>query len=336
MVDGVSLYSFNFSPDYVDQRYANKLLSYHPELNPKLYQKGTEITTKIIDHINLVPLAQAEDFGMSAVYLSEVDLEEDLATPTDDMFLIQPKTDTLESLIAKQIKVYQSQTGDTLASIAKQNGISIQTLKSANKLTSDTIKPGWHLVILPTDGVLHKAKANDTLPDLVKKYGSNLDNIIAYNGLGGAEDIEPDQLIIIPGGKLPDAPKPVKKLPRDPSKVKPDGSVKPKYVDNGTGHIFPWGYCTWYVATKVHVPWGGNAKNWLTNAKGYGAVINHTPTVGSIVVTTDNARYGHVAYVEQVEDGKILLSEMNYEKFGRVNSRWLSTSSRTIRGYIYP
>ena len=33
-----------------------------------------------------------------------------------------------------------------------------------------------------------------------------------------------------------------------------------------------------------------------------------------MVVTTDNRRYGHVAYVEQVEATRILVSEMNYEK----------------------
>jgi surface antigen len=331
-----SVFAFNWSDDFVDKSYASKFLSYHPNLNTKLNEKNNTITTKVASHINFVPLAQAEDFGLSSTYLTEVQPEAEPEVSLDEEFLIQPKPDTLASLIAKQIKIYQSQAGDTLASIAKQHGISVQTLKSANQLTTDTLKPGWYLIILPTDGVLHKAKANDTLPDLVKKYGSNLDNIIAYNGLGSAEDIEPDQLIIIPGGKLPEAPKPAKRTPRDNSKVKPEGSVKPTYVDNGTGHIFPWGYCTWYVATRTHVPWGGNAKNWLANAKGFGAVISHTPIVGSIVVTTDNARYGHVAYVEQVEEGRILLSEMNYEKFGKVNNRWLSTSSKTIRGYIYP
>ncbi len=331
-----SVWAFNWSEDFVDKSYAAKFLSYHPQLNSKLNEKNNTITTKVASHVNFVPLAQAEDFGLTSTYLTEVELEAEPVGLNDEMFLVQPTPDTLQSLIAKQIQVYQSQAGDTLASIAKQHGISVNTLKMANKLTSDTLKPGWYLIILPTDGVLHKAKPNDTLPDLVKKYGSNLENIIAYNGLGSAEDIEPDQLVIIPGGKLPEAPKPTKKTPRDPSKVKPEGSVKPAYVDNGTGHIFPWGYCTWYVATKVHVPWGGNAKNWLANAKGFGAVISHTPVVGSIVVTTDNARYGHVAYVEQVEDGRILLSEMNYEKFGKVNNRWLNTSSKTIRGYIYP
>lgn len=331
-----SLIALHGSEDIVDKSYAAKFLSYHPHLNLKLNEKNNTITTKIAGHINFVPLAQAEDFGLSATYLNEVPLEEPEETPSDEQFLVQPKPDTLESLIAKQIKIYQSQTGDTLASIAKQNGISVNTLKSANKLTSDTLKPGWYLIILPTDGILHKAKANDTLPDLVKKYGGNLDSIIAYNGLGSAEDIESDQLIIIPGGKLPETPKPIKKTPRDPSKVRPEGSTKPSYVDNGTGHIFPWGYCTWYVATRVHVPWGGNAKNWLANARGFGAVISSTPVVGSIVVTTDNARYGHVAYVERVEEDKILLSEMNYEKFGKVNNRWLNLSSKTIRGYIYP
>ena len=86
----------------------------------------------------------------------------------DANVLVQPEVDTLESLIAKQIIVHQTAPGDTLASIAKQNGISIETLMWANKLDSQNIRPGWFLIILPTDGTLHKATSNDTLPDLAK------------------------------------------------------------------------------------------------------------------------------------------------------------------------
>jgi surface antigen len=107
-------------------------------------------------------------------------------------------------------------------------------------------------------------------------------------------------------------------------------------VNNGTGHLFPWGYCTWYVASKVHVPWGGNAKNWLANAQAYGAIISKQAAVGSIVVTTDNSRYGHVALVESVTDEGFTISEMNYKKFGAVNTRFIPHGSKIVRGFILP
>jgi len=81
---------------------------------------------------------------------------------------------------------------------------------------------------------------------------------------------------------------------------------------------------------------GRHAKNWLANAKAYGAVISQAPTVGSIVVTTDNARYGHVAIVEKVEENRFFISEMNYKGLGKTSQRWISNNSRTVRGFIYP
>ena len=169
---------------------------------------------------------------------------------------------------------------------------------------------------------------------MAKKYKGSLQTIISYNGLENAEDIDEGQLIIIPGGSIASAPKP-KSSPQS-GKVKPGGVTAPKTANNGTGHIFPWGYCTWYVASKIHIPWGGNAKNWLTNARNYGAVIGNTPTPGAIVVTTDNRRYGHVALITSADGAGFTVTEMNYEKFGEVNTRWISKNSKTIRGYIYP
>jgi surface antigen len=335
-VTGLNLYHFYLADDFRDESYAAKFLSYHPDLNQKLYEKNSTITTKIVSSFGLVPLAQADDFEVlsaNVVAPAEEFINEGESYAGD--VLLQPQADTLSSLISKQIKVYETQAGDTLASIASNNGITVQTLMWANNLASQTIKPGWFLVVLPTDGILHKASSNDTLPDIRKKYGGNLETIIAYNGLENAEDIDAGQFIIVPGGKIPEAPKP-KTVARDTSKVNAGNTVKPKVVNNGTGHIFPWGYCTWYVASKVHVPWGGNAKNWLANAKAYGAIVSSEPAAGAIVVTTDNARYGHVALVEKVEDGKIYITEMNYKAFGKVNTRTISVNSKIIRGYIYP
>ncbi|MBI3232409.1 MAG: LysM peptidoglycan-binding domain-containing protein [Candidatus Doudnabacteria bacterium] len=336
-ISGLNLFHFYLAEDVSDKSFAAKFLSYHPRLNPELYQKNSVISTQIVNANGFVHLAQAEDFGI----LPTVDLAENPEGLEEDQnfqgdVIVQPAVDTLESLVAKQIKIYQTQKGDTLDSIAKANGISLNTITWANKLTSQTIQPGWFLVILPTDGVLHKATRNNTLPDIAKKYSGDLETIIAYNGLENAEDIDEGQMIIIPNGRIPDAPRPKALATRDPSKVKPQGAVKPKIVNNGTGHLFPWGYCTWYLATKVHIPWGGNAKNWLANAKAYGAVIGSEPAIGAIVVTTDNRRYGHVAYIESLDQGGFTVSEMNYEKFGKVNTRWIPTGSKIIRGYIYP
>jgi len=334
----LNIFYFSWSKsNFVDQSYAAKFLNYHPEFNNQLYAKNSTIITTIESSKSFIPKAQAQTLSS----LNSQNLNEPEVNTETELFneyiLEKPNPDSIQNLISKQIKVYETKYGDTLGAIASENGISVQTIKQTNLLPSEFIKPGWFLIILPTDGVFHEADSNDTLPDIANKYKGDLAKIIAYNGLENAEDIDGGQLIIIPGGTLPASmlPQPIY---RDnyTATVNPEGATRPRIVDNGTGHIFPWGYCTWYVASKTHVPWGGNAKNWISNSRGDGAVISNTPAVGSIVATTDNSRYGHVAYVEKVENGRIFVSEMNYKGFGIVNTRWINTNSRTIKGYIHP
>lgn len=336
------LVGFNFyyfvgtdSESYFDKSHAAQLLAYHNSLNPKLYAKNSRIITTINRQAGFIAQAQAENFeSLSLPYATEENQDQAI---TDDQTLLSQNPDSVKALVAKQIKVYRTVEGDTLKAIAAKNGLKEQTLIWANRLPNSQIKPGWDLLIPPTDGIVYTANNNDTLPDLAKKFSVNLDTIIAYNGLENAEDITGGQIFVLPGGTMPEPPKP-KPVPKksNDGKVKPSGVVKPKYVDNGTGHIFPWGYCTWYVATKVHVPWGGNAKNWLANAQAYGAITSKTPAVGAIVVTTDNKKYGHVAIVESVSEGGFTVSEMNYQKFGKVNTRFIPNNSRIIRGFIHP
>lgn len=89
------------------------------------------------------------------------------------------------------------------------------------------------------------------------------------------------------------------------------------------------------MASKIHVSWGGNAKAWLANAQAQGKTITKKAVPGSIVVTTDS-RFGHVALVESVNESGFTVSEMNYEKFGKVNYRFIPHNSKTVRGFIIP
>jgi peptidoglycan DL-endopeptidase CwlO len=329
---------------YADNSLASKFLSYHISLNPKLYAKNNSVLLTVSKPSILFTQARADEPESISSQTSEnIDEAESVPSAIDEQGLSKPNPDSISAMIAKQIKVYETKSGDSLKSIADQNGVNTQTLMWANNLSNTNIKPGWFLRIPPTDGVIYNAKSNDTIPDLAKRFSVSQEVIISYNGLESAEDIEPGQLFILPGGSIPQPKIAVKpKAPATSSrnrldgKVKPQGVVRPDEIDNGTGHTFPWGYCTWYVATRVHVPWGGNAKNWLANAKGYGAVISKQATPGAIVVTTDSKRFGHVAYVESVDEGGFVVSEMNYEKFGKVNRRYIPNGSKIIRGFIYP
>lgn len=245
----------------------------------------------------------------------------------------------------RNIITYEVKLGDTPSEIADQFGISTNTLLWASNLTIDSatrIKPGDKLVILPISGVRHTIKSSDTVSALAKKYSADAQKIISYNNLKTGEPLEIDSIIIIPDGKMPVPPK-----PKTPKIALASVSKNDNYDVNtintlvgdthppAHGHKFPWGQCTYYVALKRFIPWAGDAKNWLKNAAAFGYKTGKTPTVGSIVITTENRRYGHSAYVEAVDGNKITVSEMNFVGLGIKSVRILPTNSPVIRGYIY-
>ncbi|MDF1498188.1 MAG: LysM peptidoglycan-binding domain-containing protein [Patescibacteria group bacterium] len=236
---------------------------------------------------------------------------------------------------------YTVRLGDTPSSIATSFGISTYTILWANNIkVGDYIKPGQELEILPVSGVKHTVKAGDTVEIIAKKYKADAEEIIIYNSLP-LDGIFPDgtdgKVLIIPSGENEApvyAPKPV---PRTTSGTIVSSSkyTTSKFHNPLNSHRFAYGHCTYYVASRVYVPWSGHAKSWLANSRAYGYRTGGTPVVGSIVVTTENRWYGHVAYVEAVSGNTITISEMNYVGWNRKSVRVLSTNSSVIRGYIY-
>lgn len=320
---------------YADNSLAAKFLESHPEMNVKLAASNTSIITTVAKGSGFFNVASADDFVGLGNNQAAADPPDNTDYIINSDAIVKPNPDSVQNLIDKQIKVYQTLPGDSLKSIAAANGISTDTLKWANRLSGDSIKPGWDLLILPIDGVLHKMDSNDTLPYLAKKYSGSIETIISYNGMADAEDFNQDQIIIIPGGKEPAPPAPKTKKSAD-GKVNSKGVKPPKYFDPVDGHQFPWGFCTWYVAHEVGgVPWGGNAKLWLQNAKSSGYSTGRVAQAGAIVVTNDSRRFGHVAIVRSVDENGFTVSEMNYDKFGLVDTRHIPKGSSSIKGFIY-
>jgi peptidoglycan endopeptidase LytE len=93
---------------------------------------------------------------------------------------------------------YKVKKGDNLARIAKKYGVSTQSIKEANGLQGNTLKPGNALVI-PTDGSrklakktksqpqktaqVYIVKKGDTLSGIAKKTGLSVSDIKALNNL---------------------------------------------------------------------------------------------------------------------------------------------------------
>jgi len=146
--------------------------------------------------------------------------------------------------------------------------------------------------------------------------------------------------------QMPDLPKPED----TPSSVEVDGESQESpgttaatppvetasitYVETNGQNPYPWGQCTWYAwSRRPDLPWftgeNGNARGWAISAQAYGIPVDSTPAVGAIAVfqpwvNGGHPVYGHVAYVEEVRENGLLLSECNmvYEALLPDYPRW--------------
>lgn len=128
---------------------------------------------------------------------------------------------------------------ETAESIAKEYGISLNTVLWANNLrANDKIKVGDVLTILPTTGVLHFVKSGDTVVGLAQKYDANGKEIVAYNGLEDSSKLSIGQRLIIPDGAMP---APVTPRFTTPSHDQPDSAVPvpPSTLASGDGFLWP-------------------------------------------------------------------------------------------------
>jgi len=106
---------------------------------------------------------------------------------------------------------YEVKSGDTISSIAKDYGVSDETIYWENNLSKNSqIKEGEKLRILPVSGVAHKVEAGDTIYSIAKKYQANAQPIIdfPFNDVGDDFQLSTGEVLIIPDGAPPAAPKP--------------------------------------------------------------------------------------------------------------------------------
>lgn len=229
---------------------------------------------------------------------------------------------------------YTVKEGDTISGIATSFGLKTQTILWANNLNdSSIIKPGDSITIPPADGIIYTVKKGDTLSKIAQDHKADLNEISEWNQLDNDKIVEGQELFL-PGAKKPIiVAKPSTSASSSSSVVVP--RTKPVY---SSCHQFPYGYCTWYVAQKRCIPWGGNAKDWPSNAQAYGYSVcwgsNCDCPAGSILVTRESW-YGHVSYVTGQTSTTITISEMNRYGWAKVNTRTLTKGSWIIRACIY-
>lgn len=205
----------------------------------------------------------------------------------------------------RDISDYVAQPGDSVSTIAQKFGVTSDSIRWSNGLSSTTVTAGTKLVIPPVNGIVHTVINGDTPQNLATKYHSTADQIIQYNDAeeGG---LVTGRRIIIPNGQIIAAR----------ATTYYASSFAPSYGGSG----YDWGWCTWYAAMRAGAPgnWG-NANTWAYFARLSGWTVSSSPKAGAIF-QTPGGWAGHVGIVEEVYgNGTMKISDMNgIAGFGRV------------------
>ncbi len=91
---------------------------------------------------------------------------------------------------------YTVERGDTLYSIAKRLGVSIDSLKAANNLTTNMLSVGDKLIIPTEEKNTHKVTKGDTLYSLARKYNTTIANLKTLNNLP-SDTLTEGQILIL-------------------------------------------------------------------------------------------------------------------------------------------
>ncbi|MCI0424449.1 MAG: LysM peptidoglycan-binding domain-containing M23 family metallopeptidase [Actinobacteria bacterium] len=99
---------------------------------------------------------------------------------------------------------YTVKSGDTLGRIARDHGVSLSELISANDIIDpDLIRPGQVLVIPGEDGeadVVHVVTSGETLTRIASKYGTTVSALVTANDLSNPNLIRIGQKLVVPAG----------------------------------------------------------------------------------------------------------------------------------------
>ncbi len=245
---------------------------------------------------------------------------------------------------SRNITNYTVVEGDTVNSVADKFGITTDTVKWANNLTSDSLIVGTKLEILPRNGIVYTVKEGDTIESIANKYKADASLLTTYNDLE-LNGVVAGLKIVVPNGELPETERPGYRAPVAVSRstTAGNGVAYSGFRAGSVGNRYAFGNCTWYAYERraaIGRPVGsfwGNGGSWAYSGAASGFTVNNTPAAGAVFVEAGSP--GHAGIVESVNpDGSIVVSEMNnaaYGGFNIVNSRTISAGQAAVYRYVH-
>jgi surface antigen len=227
--------------------------------------------------------------------------------------------------------VVSVQPGATLATLAAKYQTTPEELAWSNRLTdASAVQAGQDLLIPPAGAtVLVRVLAGETLSSFAARFRVSPGVVLNYNALTSSTSLAPNTFLLLPSAASPTS------LPAQDFMPVQVGVPEVAPSTPAADDPFPWGECTYWVASQRYIPWAGNAINWWTNAQTYGEPEGQVPVVGAIAVF-DNGYDGHVGFVTKVlSNGSWEQTEMNVDGLGVEDTRTISPTVGYFVGFIY-
>lgn len=332
-------------------------ISYQPPVdiaaggNPEAVQASVEVTSPSVDQLTVATLAAQTAAIADLSVANEVssmsitmNVKSELSQ-VDETIITKPQV--FEPVSSSAITSYRTVAGDTVPAVAARYGITDQTLRWANNLTSDALIPDTELTIPTVNGIVYTTKEGDSLDTIATKYQADKARIISKNDLE-LSGLSAGQRIVVPDGIFPENERPGYVAPRPVTTTVVTSSYATSvgsggYASAQAGNRYSYGYCTWYAYNRraqLGLPVGsfwGNASSWAYMARSAGYAVDRNPTIGAVMQDSYSAGgLGHVAVVESVgEDGSITISEMNYAGWNVQSYRTLSAGQAAGYNFIH-
>lgn len=188
-----------------------------------------------------------------------------------------------------EILKYTVQKGDTLTTIGRKFGISVDTIKWENDITGENIAVGDELNILPVTGMSYKVGQGETIYSIAKKLDTEPQKIVdfPFNDFANPEtfSLSVGQNLIVP-----DAVKPSEQ----PTYVRPRPTVFAQTPSSISSAGFAWPisggisqYPSWYHMALD-----------ITNPVGTPIVASTNGVVSSVILGTWDGGYGNNVYID--------------------------------------
>ncbi len=227
---------------------------------------------------------------------------------------------------------YRVEKGDTISTIAKKFGISEDSIRWENDLSSDDLSVDDELKILPVSGVAHKVVKGDTIYSIAKHYDTDPQKIVDYpfNDFANPEtfSLVEGEILIVPDGIIPSQQQTIKPevyIVQGPVSVSSAGFVWPVH-----GIISQ--FASWYhMALDIAAPLGTPVVAASTGQVTKVSVGSYDSGYGNNIEIQDATGYvTHYAHMMSVN-----VSLGDHTTAGKTIVGWVGLTGRTTGPHVH-